>query len=82
MSFADCSLIDSEFSELDWKHLSFDNCRLTNSNWYHTPLHKLDLSTCDFEQIHFSQENIRGLILNQEQAILIALALGIVISDL
>lgn len=76
-----CSNQFCEFSEIDWKHWELIETKLTDSRWLHTNLNQLDLSTCSFEKIGFSSDKISGLILNQEQALIIAMSLGIIIHD-
>lgn len=79
VKFTDNQLADSEFYEVVWKQLFVENNELTGSNWFRTPLNKLDLTTNTFTKIALSQENLKGLIVNQEQALTIAAGLGLVI---
>ncbi|WP_438716995.1 pentapeptide repeat-containing protein [Enterococcus sp. AZ109] len=77
VQFDNCQLNDSEFFEATWKHLFLENNELTNSNWMNTTMAGLDLTTNEFEGIVLSQDRLRGLIVNQEQALTIAAGLGI-----
>ncbi|MHC5215817.1 pentapeptide repeat-containing protein [Enterococcus sp. LJL128] len=70
-------LNQSDFTEVDWQHLKLTDCELTQSQWFHTKLNKLDLSENRFDAIAFSPESIRGLIINAEQALVIAGTLGV-----
>ncbi len=79
--FQETSLLEAEFSEIKWTYLTLDKSNLTGTTWFHTLLNGLDFSHCSFEKIAFSQETIRGLTVNQEQAIVLALGLGIILAD-
>lgn len=76
-----CSNQFSEFSEIDWKNFVLTETNLTDSQWLHTNLNQLNLSSCRFDKIAFSPDKIKGLTLNQEQALIIAMSLGIKIED-
>lgn len=79
--FEHCRLSQSEFFEVNWQHLQLDHCDLNDANWFRTKLKDLDLRSCTFDKIAFSEELLRGLKVNQEQAITIAAALGLIIED-
>ncbi|EAG2278185.1 hypothetical protein B1N78_16210, partial [Listeria monocytogenes] len=79
MLFRQCQLNDSEFYEMDWKHLTLQENQLNNSNWFHTKLATLDFRTNQFQKIALSFEHLRGLTVDQEQALVIAAGLGLVI---
>ncbi|EOL44750.1 pentapeptide repeat protein [Enterococcus phoeniculicola] len=81
VTFSNCELTDSEFVEVTWKQLVLEENQLTGSSWFHTKLAHLNLSTNTFDSIALSQEWMKGLIVNQEQAIVIAMGLGLVIED-
>ncbi|MFC0233714.1 pentapeptide repeat-containing protein [Vagococcus entomophilus] len=81
VSFQENSLKDSEFSEVTWQHLFFYKNKLTGSTWFQTKLAGLNFSTCTFEQIILSKELLRGLTVNQEQAITIALGFGLLLDE-
>lgn len=55
--------------------------QLTGSNWFRTSLKGLDFTTNFFTTIALSQDYLAGLIVNQEQALVIAQALGLQIKD-
>lgn len=55
--------------------------QLTGSNWFRTSLKGLDFTTNFFTAIALSQDSLEGLIVNQEQALVIAQALGLQIKD-
>ncbi|MDA3974114.1 pentapeptide repeat-containing protein [Enterococcus thailandicus] len=79
--FSDCQLEDTEFYEVRWKNLSLLNNQLTGSNWFRTSLKALDFRTNDFTKIALSLENLSGLSVDQEQALVIAASLGLIIEE-
>lgn len=81
VQFQDCSLKDSDLHEVRWQHLELVNCALTGSSWFNTELANLNLATCQFDKIALSQDLIKGLTVNQEQALIIALGFGLIIDD-
>lgn len=81
VQFDHCQLNDSEFFEITWKHLFVEHNELTNSNWMNVRMTGLDFSSNEFERIMLSQDRLKDLIVNQEQALIIAAGLGIKIVD-
>ena len=81
VSFDHCQLEDSEFYEVTWKNLFLSDNQLTGSNWFRTSLKGLDFTTNFFTAIALSQDYLAGLIVNQEQALVIAQALGLQTKD-
>ncbi|MDN6639326.1 MAG: pentapeptide repeat-containing protein [Tetragenococcus sp.] len=79
VTFSDCALNEAEFNEVYWKNLNMQNNQLTHSSWLLTNMAGLDLSNNFFDSIALSQEFIKGLQVNQEQAITIAQGLGLII---
>lgn len=77
--FSNCRLPKSEFFEAKWNHLLLQNCDLDDSNWFRTKLNGLDFRSNTFQKIALSEELLKGMIVNQEQAICIAAGLGLVI---
>ncbi|MFV0557361.1 MAG: pentapeptide repeat-containing protein [Enterococcus sp.] len=77
VTFTGCDLKDTDFYEMEWKNLILDHNRLSGSNWYRTSLANLNFSSNQFEQITLSTEQLKGLIVNQEQALVIAGGLGL-----
>ncbi|MCB5952053.1 pentapeptide repeat-containing protein [Enterococcus sp. BWT-B8] len=77
--FAASSLRQSDFSEIDWQYLRLTDCTLTQSQWFHTLLKNLDLSKNQFDTIATSPESIHGVIVNAEQALILAETLGIIV---
>lgn len=79
VTFRHCMLNEAEFSEIKWRNLNMKSNQLSHTNWILTNLAGLDLSSNSFESIALSQEFIKGLKVNQEQAITIAQGLGLII---
>lgn len=79
--FEQCDLSTSEFSDLDWKKIEFNHCELEKTTWLNTNLANLNLSSSHFEQLYFSPDKIRGLIINLDQMPNIGLALGLVLDE-
>lgn len=82
VTFTDCELKDSEFYEMTWKNLELKKNQISGSNWFRTPLSGLDFTSNTFSKISLSQENLRGLKVDQEQALVIALGLGLLIEGI
>jgi uncharacterized protein YjbI with pentapeptide repeats len=81
VQFQNCRLTGADFYGLDWKNLGFSGSDLSESSWFKTKLAGLDLTGNEFEQIGLSMELLRGLIVDQEQAITIARGLGVIIRE-
>lgn len=79
VSFTGMPLIESDFFNIKWLHLTFDACNLTGVNLMQTNLKGLNLSTSSFEKINLSIELLPGCKINPEQSIIIAGALGCIV---
>lgn len=77
VKFKDCELSQSSFMEITWKDLEFNDCNMNEVDLYRTKLDRLDLSSCSINNMKFSIEQLRGLIVSMEQAIIISAMLGI-----
>lgn len=75
------SFIESDFFEMKWQHLTISNCDFTASNWFHTPLAGLNFANSTIERIVFSPNQIKGLTIHPQQAVLIAQMLGLIIEE-
>lgn len=69
-----CSIKESKI-----KGSEFDNCILRGSQLFKTKLDKIDFSSCDIEGIIVTIEDLKGIIVNEFQAIELAKLLGITI---
>ncbi len=80
----DCAFTQSDFSfssfvHCDWMHSSFDYCNLDDSEWLNTPLKGIDFSTSSISNILVSNDLLKGVIVNERQALEFVRILGIVI---
>lgn len=81
VAFENCQLNDSEFFELSWKHLFLSDNNLDNSNWLRTKLAGIDFTTNQFSRLAFSLEQLKGLKVDAQQALILASALGLEIVE-
>ena len=78
VNFKDCDLKDSSF-KVEYKNLNFDCCNLANSEFQEMEMKDIDLANSDIKGIALNPRKINGMIVNSEQALAMALMLGIVI---
>lgn len=76
--FDDCELEEADFLEVNWTKFALTNSLLNRTNWLGTKVATLDFTSDTFEEILLPQQ-LRGLVVNQEQAITIAVNLGLVV---
>jgi len=79
VAFENCMLNETIFNEVNWKNFQLRNNQLSSSQWFLTKMTDLDLTTNFFDSIALSKDLIHGLKVNQEQAIIIAQGLGLII---
>ena len=79
MIFEDSDLSNSSFEESKLKHIYFEKSNLTQALLYRTKLNGIDLSTCEIQGIVTSIEDIKGLTVNNFQAIELSKLLGLTI---
>lgn len=79
--FFESQLTDSEFNDIDWQHLELNHCELNRTTWIGTKLNKLNVSSCQFESLNLSPDLIRGFVVNQEQAIIVGMTLGLILDE-
>ena len=77
--FDKCDLTESIFSESKIKNVYYENCKLVQAQFFKTSLNGVDLSTCKISGILTRIEDIKGLIVNNFQAIELSNLLGIII---
>ncbi|MCH3960752.1 MAG: pentapeptide repeat-containing protein [Solobacterium sp.] len=78
----DCSWQETLFKEASFammkiKHLEIKGCNFTRSEWADTKMKDLDLSDSIIDGIAVNAENLKGVIVNAEQAVVMAKLLGI-----
>ncbi len=78
VGFKECDLKDSSF-KVEYKNFYFNYCNLENSKFQEMEMKNIDLSNSNIKGIALNPKKINGMIVNSEQALAIALMLGIVI---
>lgn len=68
VGFNHCDCSGALFQQWDRKSLSFYETKLTGCNFFQTPLHDLDLSSCSIEGVLLSGEELRGVTIAAHQA--------------
>lgn len=77
--FEDSDLSNSSFEDSKLRHVYFEKSNLTQGLFYRTKLNGIDLSTCEIQGIVTSIEDIKGVIVNNFQAIELSKLLGLII---
>ena len=75
----DCDATEASFSLLEWKQMVLEQCNFTACELIGTSLENIDLSSCQIEGITVQAENLKGAIMNEQQALLCAKLLGITV---
>lgn len=73
----DMILEQAGMSMIEHSDVSIENCNFTKSEWVDTKMNGLDLSDCQVDGIMVDPENLRGLTVNEEQAVAFAELLGL-----
>lgn len=73
----DCQADHSAFSNCRFAHIFFQNTRFTEAEFLNTPLKDVDFSTCDIAGFSVNINQLRGAVMNEEQAAACAAMLGI-----
>ncbi|WLD94599.1 pentapeptide repeat-containing protein [Alkalihalobacillus sp. AL-G] len=81
VQFRNSSLCNSDFFESKFKNVVFEQCDINGANLSGTVLKGIDLSSCTFEKLVVSIENLEGCIITSDQAVGFAKALGLVTND-
>ena len=74
-----CMLVDGSLHSVQLKDVNVVDCDFSRCEIHQTSLNGIDLSTSNINGIAVLPENLKGVIVNQEQAIVLASLLGIVI---
>ncbi len=82
----DCAFTQSDFSSssfvhCDWIHSCFDHCDLDDSEWVNTNLKGIDFSTSSISNILVSNDLLKGVIVNESQALEFVRILGLIIKS-
>jgi uncharacterized protein YjbI with pentapeptide repeats len=75
--FKDCIFIEGAFTMMKIKDLAIEKCDFTSSEWNDTKLNGLDFSDSIIDGIAVNPNNLRGVIVSQAQAAVMAKLLGI-----
>ena len=70
---------ESSVSNAECKNIQISECNFTKTEFYHTPLKDLDVSTSNIDSIAVVPEDLKGCIVNEEQAIACARILGVIV---
>ena len=77
--FKSCGLNSSSFNEVKLKEVTYKETSLIRAQFVETPLKNIDLSTSNIEGILIKIQELKGLIVNDIQAIQLSKILGIII---
>ena len=75
----DCNLKEASLYKIKQKNLILKNCDLEKVDVFETNLENLDIRTCNINQIKIDIKSMKGLIVNEEQALALAKFLQIII---
>lgn len=78
VQFLECDMANAHIS---YSKLSavFKDCSLLGSNLFHTPLQGLNFTSCNIQGICVAIEDLKGVIVNSEQAVDLSILLGLVV---
>jgi uncharacterized protein YjbI with pentapeptide repeats len=79
--YSNCSLKEADFYANKLKHISFEECEMSGVGFTGTSLNKIDLSSSRFDKITVDLENLKGAIVNEEQALGFLSLLGLEIKE-
>ena len=77
VTLKDMILEQAGMSMVEHSDVSIENCNFTKSEWIDTKMNGLDLSDSQVDGIMVDPENLRGLTVNEEQAVAFAELLGL-----
>ena len=63
--------------EVKWKSITFDNCDLSEAEFYKTNLNGIDVSNSIVSNIKVPVTELRGLVVSVDQALSLSTLLGI-----
>lgn len=79
--FNECSLAHSSLFAALLLHVNFQTVNLTHTDFSDTSLKDIDLSSCTIDGIRLSPHLLRGLIVNEHQAVALVSLLGIEVKE-
>ena len=77
--YENTNLENSGFIQCTFKDIEFKNVQLDDSDFFNTNLNKVDFSTCQINNIGVSENMLKGIIINTQQAMTFLKLLGIVV---
>ena len=77
--YENTNLENSGFIQCTFKEIEFKNVQLDDSDFFNTNLNKVDFSTCQINNIGVSENMLKGIIINPQQALAFLKLLGIVV---
>lgn len=82
VALKDMIMEQAGMSMIEHTDVSLENCTFTKSEWIDTKMSGLDLSDSHIDGIMVDPENLRGLTVNEEQAVAFAELLGLNVKKL
>ena len=79
--FKDCDCSSSRFVTTKFKDVEFNNMNFNESEFFHTSLNKLDFSNSEIYGISITPDCLKGIIVNEYQALSLSKLLGIIIKE-
>ncbi len=77
VSFQESNLSEGAFSMCKWSDVLFDDCDLRKAELVQSSLSKIDLSTCQIDGFVVRMEDLKGVIMSEDQALACTRFLGI-----
>ncbi len=75
----ECDLAGSMNDSCKVEGMQLEETNLADSEWYYTPMKNIDLSTCDVTGIRLQGTELKGAVIDSNQAIDLVRLLGVVI---
>ena len=79
--FNECDFSSSRFVNTKFKDIQLNHINFNESEFIHTPLNKIDFSNSEIYGISITPENLKGIIVNQYQALSLSKLLGIIVKE-
>jgi len=80
-SFEGCQLREADFTRADLTGTSLLRCDLKGADFVGAKLSRVDVSTSSLNEIRIGAGDVRGLVVNREQATVLAQLFGLVVRD-
>lgn len=77
----DCVFRKGRVVDVSFLNVIFKNVDFEETEFLHTKLNEIDFSNCNINDIKVVSNDVRGIIVNQEQALMLVSLLGIIIKD-